>query len=101
MPTPFGVYYYVTSFEIIGAHTLRLTFDDNTEQVIDFEPVLHGPVFTPLRDLSLFNQVQLNNDTGTLEWPTGADFNPVVLHDWPEYKDKLIAHHRERSALAV
>ena len=96
MPTPFGVYHDVTKIEFIGIYTLRLTFDDKTHQMIDFEPVLVGQIFGPLRDHQLFSQAQVNKDTGTVEWPNGADFNPVVLHDWPEYKDKISAerHHR-------
>lgn len=95
MSTSLGVYYDVIGVEIVGPYTLRLAFDDGQKQVINFEPVLYGPVFEPLRTLNLFNQVQLNPDTGTIEWPTGADFNPVVLHDWPLYKDKIIASHRQ------
>ncbi len=32
--------YRVKSFEIVGDYMLRMQFDDQTEQVIDFEPVL-------------------------------------------------------------
>jgi hypothetical protein len=101
MSVDLDVYYSVTDFEIVGPHRLRLLFDDGTAQVIDFAPVLYGPVFEPLRDLELFNQVQLNQDTGTIEWPTGADFSPVVLHDWPHYKDKLIGQLREGHAVVA
>jgi hypothetical protein len=83
-------YYEVTELQIVGPYTLKLLFDDGTSQTIDFLPVLVGPVFKPLRDLAIFDQVQLNPETGTIEWPTGADFSPVVLHDWPVYRDKLI-----------
>lgn len=63
--------YRVTSFEIVGDHTLKIWFDDGSVQVIDFEPVLHGPVFGPLRDLALFNQVSLIDYAGCLECPLG------------------------------
>jgi hypothetical protein len=91
MSAKLDVYYDVTGVEIIGDYTLRLTFDDGTQQEIDFEPVLHGPVFEPLRDIEQFKQVRLNPDTGTIEWPAGADFSPVILHDWPSYRDRLVA----------
>ena len=58
--------YDVTAFEIIANYTLRVKFDDNTEQIINFEPVLHGEVYDPLRDLRLFNQVRLDAEVGTL-----------------------------------
>ena len=95
MYTELDTYYDVIHVEIVGPYTLRLTFTDNHKQIINFEPVLYGPVFEPLRELKLFNRVQLNRDTGTIEWSTGADFNPVVLHDWPVYKDKIVASHRQ------
>lgn len=74
----------VASFEIAGPFTLRVTFDDGTCQVIDFLPMLEGQVYGPLRDLSLFNQVQIDREVHTLVWPNGADFDPATLHDWPE-----------------
>lgn len=91
--------YRVTAFEIVGNYTLRIHFDDGAEQVIDFEPVLYGPVFVPLQDLQLFNQVQLVEEVGCLEWPTGADFDPETLRLWPEYKDEIIAERRHRYAV--
>jgi hypothetical protein len=75
--------YRVTDYAIVGDYTLRIRFDDGTEQTIDFEPVLYGPVFAPLRELDQFNQVRLVEYAGCLEWPTGADFDPETLHDWP------------------
>ncbi len=91
--------YRVTAFEILGDYTLRIQFDDGAEQVIDFEPVLYGPVFEPLRNLELFNQVQLVEEVGCLEWPNGADFDPETLRHWPEYKDEMIAERRQHYAI--
>ena len=82
--------YRVVDYAIVDNYTLWMRFDDTSEQVIDFEPVLYGPVFGPLRDQSLFNQVRLVAYAGCLEWPTGADFDPETLHDWPQVKDEII-----------
>jgi hypothetical protein len=90
--------YRVTVFEHVGQYTLRIQFDDGTEQVIDFEPVLYGPVFGPLRNLELFNQVILVEEVGCLEWPTGADFDPETLRNWPDYKNEIIAARRRQYA---
>jgi len=81
----------VTQFERIGDYILRIRFDDGSEQTIDFLPVLHGPIFGPLRDKEIFAQVQLVKYAGCLEWPTGADFDPETLRNWPQYKDEIIA----------
>ena len=48
----------VRAFEIAGAYTLRVSFDDGTEQIIDFQPILARELYGPLQDVSLFNQVQ-------------------------------------------
>ena len=79
----------VTRFDIVGPYTLTVAFADGTEQVIDFQPVLHGVLFQPLRDLAEFNAVRLDPEAGTLVWPTGADFDPATLHDWPQVRDEL------------
>ena len=50
--------YDVTDFEIVAPYTLRVNFDDGSVQIINFEPVLHGELYGPLRDLQLFNQVR-------------------------------------------
>lgn len=81
--------YKVESFEIIGPFLLRVRFDDGTRQEIDFRPVLAGELYGPLQDVRLFNQVRLNSEVHTIEWPNGADFDPATLHDWPEYVDAL------------
>jgi hypothetical protein len=75
----------VQSFQIVAPFTLRVLFDDATEQVICFEPMLAGELFGPLRDLQVFNQVKLDLEVHTLVWPNGADFDPATLHDWPQH----------------
>lgn len=74
----------VESVEIIAPYTLRVRFEDDVEQKIDFRPVLAGELYGPLRDLELFNQVRIDPEVKTLVWPNGADFDPATLHDWPE-----------------
>jgi hypothetical protein len=79
----------VTWFEIVAPYTIRIGFDDKTEQTIDFQPVLAGEVFCPLRDLKLFNQVKIDSEVRTLAWPNGADFDPATLHDWQFHEARL------------
>ena len=83
--------YRVVSFEIVGPYILRVQFDHRTEQAIDFQPVLCGELFRPLRDLATFNQVQIDPEVHTLVWPNGADFDPATLHDWPDHIEALTA----------
>lgn len=81
--------YRVTNFEIVGDYTLRVEFDDDTEQTIDFRPVMGGELWGPLHNLELFNQVEIDPIAHTLTWPNGADFDPETLRNWPEYVDEL------------
>ncbi len=81
--------YRVVQVEIVRPHTLRVRFDDGVEQVIDFRPVLEGPMYGPLQDELLFNQVRIDPETHTLVWPNGADFDPETLHDWPDYAEAM------------
>lgn len=87
--------YKVTEFEIVRDYTVRVSFDDGAQQVIDFKPVLHGEMWGPLRDPTLFNQVAIDPIARTLTWPNGADFDPETLHNWPEYKDEMAARAQQ------
>lgn len=87
--------YRVESFAIEAPYMLRVRFDDATEQVIDFLPVLAGEMYGPLRDAAVFNQVGVDLEVGTLVWPNGADFDPATLHDWPRQVEALIAQTKK------
>ncbi len=76
--------YRVVSFEKVAPLTLRVMFDDGTSPVIDFRPVLKGELYGPLQDPLLFEQVRIDPEVHTLVWPSGADFDPALLHNWPE-----------------
>ena len=75
-------------------YTLDLRFDDETQQRIDFRPVLEGQLFDPLRDLTTFNAVILDPEAGTLVWPNGEDFDPATLHDWPLIREEIVSMAR-------
>ena len=81
--------YQVMGFELVNRYTLRVEFDDATEQVIDFRPVLEGALYAPLQDEGMFNQVEIDPEAHTLVWPNGADFDPETLHDWPKYAAEM------------
>lgn len=81
----------------VGADTLRIAFDEGTERRIDFLPVLSGELYARLRDLVLFNAVEIDPEVHALVWPNGADFDPATLHDWPEYLDALTQRARRWS----
>ncbi len=78
----------------MGPYTLLIRFDDQSEQTIDFRPVLAGELYRPLIDPEVFRQVRLDTEVHTLVWPNGADFDPATLHDWPQLEDALIERAR-------
>src|SRR5436309_1376705 len=76
----------VRSFQQLGTYVLEVRFEDGSARRINFEPILEGELFGPLRDPQLFSQVTLDPEVHTLVWPSGADFDPATLHDWPEHE---------------
>ena len=67
----------IESFEIVAPYILCIRFEDGTQQTINFEPLLAGELYGPLRDLQLFNQARIDSDAHTLVWPNGADFDVI------------------------
>ena len=62
--------------------------------------ILEGELYTPLQDLNLFNAVVVDREAHTLVWPNGADFDPAILHDWPEHEASMIALAQRWAAAA-
>ena len=84
----------VTAFRQVDTYCLAVSFEDGSQQEIDFEPVLTGPVFGKLRKPTTFAGVKLDTEAATLVWPNGADFDPATLHDWPQIADELAERAR-------
>ncbi|MBF0492140.1 MAG: DUF2442 domain-containing protein [Deltaproteobacteria bacterium] len=80
----------VRAVDLLSDYTLKVHFDDSSEQTIDFAPLLKGEIYGPLKQLSLFRQVKIDPETHTLCWPNGADFDPETLHNWNLYSSRLI-----------
>lgn len=93
--------YRVISFENVKPYTLLVRFDDGIEQEINFEPVLGGDMYRPLRDPDLFNQVKIDPEVHTLVWPNGADFDPDTLHNWPRFEKALVERARAWERVTV
>lgn len=81
--------YRVESFEIVGPFRLKVTFDDDADQTIDFRPIIAGEMYEALGDLDFFNRVTIDPEVHTLVWPNGADFDPATLHDWNSNIDAI------------
>lgn len=71
----------VRSVSCVGPRTIRVRFDDDAVRDVDLSEELWGEVFEPLRDPEFFAKVFVNDETGTVEWPNGADLAPTFLYE--------------------
>jgi hypothetical protein len=71
----------VKAAKYVDGYKLWLQFSDGKAGIIDFSKELWGPVFEPLKDLSMFQKVQIHPELETLSWPNGADFAPEFLYE--------------------
>ena len=75
------MFLHVTSVSYVAPYRLRLQFDDGIVKEVDLSEEPYGQVFEPLKDPEFFKRVSVNPETGTIEWPNGADFAPEFLYD--------------------
>jgi Protein of unknown function (DUF2442) len=61
-------------------HTVRIVFADGEVRDVDVTPLLDTPAFSPLRNPALFEQVKIDEQTGTIVWPGDVDLDPDVIY---------------------
>jgi len=72
----------IDAVEPLEGSWLRLTFSDGAVKDVDIGEVLaRGGVVEPIRQRrELFEQVRVNPETRTSEWPGEVDLDPDVLY---------------------
>jgi len=65
----------------VAGYTVWIRSEDGTMGEVDLSNAMIGPLFEPLHDRNYFKRFFLNRDTGTIEWPNGADFAPEFLRE--------------------
>ena len=72
----------VIAVEPLAQEWVRLSFSDGAVKEVDLSPILsRGGVFAPFHeDRTLFEQVDVNRESGTIEWPGGVDLDALVLY---------------------
>jgi hypothetical protein len=70
----------IVSVRTLETYELEITFSDGTRGNISLKDRLFGPMFEPLRDLSLFQQITVD-EYGAVCWPNGADLAPDALYE--------------------
>ncbi|MCW3056281.1 MAG: hypothetical protein JWO21_250 [Solirubrobacterales bacterium] len=73
---------YITEVETLEGYRIRATFSDGAVKEIDLGELLPaGGVFTPIYERrEIFEQVRVNPQSGTVEWPGEVDLDPEVLY---------------------
>lgn len=72
----------ITRVEPLDGRWLRLWFSDGAVKDVDLSELLaRGGVFAPIRDdRAAFEQVRINPESRTIEWPGEIDLDPEVLY---------------------
>ena len=74
--------YHITSIEQLNDYCLRLSFDDQTEGIIDFkEKIRIGGIFKKLADSTFFSLARISNDSRFIQWDDEIDFCADALHE--------------------
>lgn len=73
---------YITDVEPLDGHRIRATFTDGAVKDIDLAELLAGGgVFARIyNERQVFEQVRVNPETRTVEWPGDVDLDPEVLY---------------------
>jgi len=73
------MFLHVNSVRHLRDFVLHVELSDGSAITVDLANELDGEVFEPLKDPRLFEKVRVNPETGTIEWPNGADLAPEFL----------------------
>ena len=70
----------VTDVRIIDSLCLMVTFSTGEQRIFDAQPLLQYPVYQPLENPEVFNDVRIEGSTST--WDGGAiDIAPETLYE--------------------
>ncbi|HEY7732602.1 MAG TPA: DUF2442 domain-containing protein [Gaiellaceae bacterium] len=81
----------IAAVSVVRHGVLRLTFADGLSGEVDVLERMRGPVFDDARTPDGFAEIALDQETGTVTWPGGADLAPDTLYErvrtgyWPEH----------------
>lgn len=72
----------VTEVRPLQGLRIQATFSDGAIKEIDLSDLMaRGGVFAPIREhREVFEQVHVNPETRTVEWPNEVDLDPEVLY---------------------
>lgn len=80
----------INAATVVRHGVLHLVFADGLAGEVDVLDRMHGPVFDEARTPAGFAAVSVDEETGTVVWPGGADLAPDTLYErvrtgiWPD-----------------
>ena len=74
------MFLHVTEAGYLEDYKVEVSFNDGRKGVADLSETLKGPVFEPLKDMSVFSQLRVDEELETIIWPNGADLAPEYLY---------------------
>ena len=76
-----GLHWIIEDAEYLEGYKIKLWFRDGSVKVIDLEKELYGDAFEPLKDISVFSQVQYDPESSNIVFPNNIDFAPEFLYE--------------------
>lgn len=80
----------ITHVSVLRHGVVELTFADGLRGEVKILPRMRGPVFERARTERGFAEIAVDEESGTIVWPGGADLAPDTLYErvrtgaWPE-----------------
>ncbi|MCX6549628.1 MAG: DUF2442 domain-containing protein [Acidobacteria bacterium] len=72
----------VVEARFVAEHRVFVRFDDGLAGELDLARLIRfDGVFAPLQSVERFAALRVNPDTGTIDWPNGADIAPETLYE--------------------
>ncbi len=90
------MFLHVKSAKYLDKHRIWLSFNDDSDGIVDLSMELDGEIFEPLKDITYFKSFKIEGHT--LSWDNGADFAPEFLH---ELINKSIAENHDPQQVAA
>ena len=74
------MFLHVTDAKYIEEYKVQVSFNDGRRGIADLSEALKGPVFTPLKEKSIFSKLEIDTELETIVWPNGADLAPEYIY---------------------
>lgn len=71
---------HVTYAKYLENYKVEVSFNDGRKGIADLSDMLRGPVFSSLKDKSIFSQLKVDKTLETITWPNGADLAPEYIY---------------------